>query len=311
MSETERVTKVGYVGLGIMGAAMAANLLKAGYDLIVWNRTASKARPLADQGAAVAASPADVATKGAEVIFVNVTDTPDVEAVIFGEDGIATAAAPGTIIVDNSTINPVATQQFAERLAKSGVEFLDAPVSGGDVGARQGTLSIMVGGSEAAFARCLALLEAMGKSITHLGPAGMGQTCKACNQVAVSLNLLGTCEALALAQANGLDLKKMVQVLSGGAAGSWQIANLGPKIADGDLDPGFMVDLVLKDLAIVSDTARAHKLPLTGTALAEGYFRAVAAAGDGRLGTQAMSKVVEALGSFKFGGGRHEGTPPD
>ena len=308
MSETERVTKVGYVGLGIMGAAMAANLLKAGYDLIVWNRTASKARPLADQGAAVAASPADVATKGAEVIFVNVTDTPDVEAVIFGEDGIATAAAPGTIIVDNSTINPVATQGIAQRLADLDVEFLDAPVSGGDVGARQGTLSIMVGGSAAAFDRCLPLLEALGKSITHLGPAGMGQTCKACNQVAVSLNLLGTCEALALAQANGLDLKKMVKVLSGGAAGSWQIANLGPKIADGDLDPGFMVDLVLKDLAIVSDTARENKLPLTGTALAEGYFRAVAAAGDGRLGTQAMCKVLERLGAFKFAGGRHVGT---
>ena len=300
MSAAEEIRKVGYVGLGIMGQAMAANLLKAGYELIVWNRTASKASPLAKEGAVVAESPADVAAKGAQVIFINVTDTPDVEEVIFGDTGIAGAAGAGVIVVDNSTINPVATQGFAARLAEQGIDFLDAPVSGGDVGARNGTLSIMVGGSAEAFERCLPLFEAMGKSINHLGPAGMGQTCKACNQIAVSLNLLGTCEAMALAKRSGLDLKKMIQVLSGGAAGSWQIANLGPKIADGDLDPGFMVDLVLKDLAIVSDTAREHKLPLTGTALAEGYFRAVAAAGDGRLGTQAMSKVLEELGRLKF-----------
>ena len=300
MSATENVKKAGYVGLGIMGQAMAANLLKAGYELIVWNRTASKASALAREGAVVAESPADVAAKGAQVIFINVTDTPDVEQVIFGDDGIAGTAGAGVTVVDNSTINPVATQDFAARLADQDVDFLDAPVSGGDVGARNGTLSIMVGGSSEAFERCLPLFEAMGKSINHLGPAGMGQTCKACNQIAVSLNLLGTCEAMALAKRSGLDLKKMIQVLAGGAAGSWQIANLGPKIADGDLDPGFMVDLVLKDLAIVSDTAREHKLPLTGTALAEGYFRAVAAGGDGRLGTQAMSKVLEELGQLRF-----------
>jgi 3-hydroxyisobutyrate dehydrogenase len=240
MSEADKTIKVGYVGLGIMGAAMAANLLKAGYELIVWNRTSAKAQPLAKLGATVADSPADVAVKGAAIIFINVTDTPDVEAVIFGPDGIATAAAAGTIIVDNSTINPVATKQFAERLAEQGLELLDAPVSGGDIGARQGTLSIMVGGSQPAFDRCLPLLEALGKSITHLGPVGMGQTCKACNQIAVSLNLLGTCEAMALAKGSGLDLKKMIQVLAGG---------------------------------------------------------------DGRLGTQAMSKVLEQLGQFEFGAG--------
>jgi len=305
MSTTQEIRKVGYVGLGIMGEAMAANLLKAGYELIVWNRTASKAKALAAKGAVVADSPADVIAKGAQVVFINVTDTPDVEQVIFGENGIATAppevgAGDGIIVVDNSTINPVATQEFAARLADQGVDFLDAPVSGGDVGARNGTLSIMVGGSEETFTRCLPLFEAMGKSINHLGPAGMGQTCKACNQIAVSLNLLGTCEAMALAKRSGLDLKKMIQVLASGAAGSWQIANLGPKIADGDLDPGFMIDLVLKDLAIVSDTARQHKLTLTGTALAEGYFRAAAAAGHGRLGTQAMSKILEELGQLKF-----------
>ena len=280
----EAITKVGYVGMGIMGAPMAANLMKAGYELIVWNRTADKANPLADAGATVADTPADVGAKGAQVIFTNVTDTPDVEAVLFGEDGIAEGAAAGTVVIDNSTI-----------------EFLDAPVSGGDVGAQNGTLSIMVGGKEAVFERCRPLFEAMGRSITWLGEAGMGQTCKACNQIAVSLNLLGVCEAMALAKQSGLDLNKMTQVLSGGAAGSWQIENLGPKIAARDFNPGFMVDLVLKDLNIVAQTARSLKIPLSGTALAEGYFRSVQADGDGRLGTQAMAQVLEKLAQFRFG----------
>jgi len=301
----EPIRKVGYVGLGIMGGAMASNLLKAGFEMIVWNRTASKCRPLADQGATVADSPADVAAKGAEAILINVTDTPQVEEVIFGEQGIAKSAKKGTIIVDNSTINPVATQRFAKQLAEKGIEFADAPVSGGDVGARNATLSIMVGASEEVFHRCQPIFEKIGRNITHLGPVGMGQTCKACNQIAVSLNLLGVCEAMALAKQSGLDLEKMVKVLSGGAAGSWQIQNLGPKIAVRDLNPGFMVDLVLKDLNIVGETARELKLPLNGTALAEGYFRSVQADGDGKLGTQAMCEVLEKLANFKFGDGKN------
>jgi len=304
MASDQPIKKVGYVGLGIMGAPMAANLLKAGYEMIVWNRTASKSKPLADQGATVADSPANVAAKGAQVIFINVTDTPQVDEVIFGtggDNGIASAASAGTIIIDNSTINPVETQRFAKDLAAKGIDFLDAPVSGGDVGAQNGTLSIMVGGNEDIFNQCLPLFEALGKNITWLGVAGMGQTCKACNQTAVSLNLLGVCEAMALAKQSGLDLNKMVQVLSGGAAGSWQIENLGPKIAKRDFAPGFMVDLVLKDLNIVAQTARSLKLPLTGTALAESYFRSVQADGDGQLGTQAMAQTLEKLAQFKFG----------
>lgn len=294
------IQHVGYIGLGIMGSAMAHNLLQGGLKLTAWNRTAAKAQPLAAAGATLAVSPADLASRNPDVICINVTDTPDVESILFGENGIVGRAAPGLIIVDHSTISPVATQDFAKRLAAKNVTLLDAPVSGGDVGARNATLSIMVGGPDDAFERVLPMLQKVGKAITHLGPVGMGQVCKACNQIAVVLTLLGTCEAIALAKKSGLDVEKMIRVVGAGAGGSWQISNLGPRIAQGDLDPGFMVDLVLKDLAIVGDTAREAKLPLTGTALAESYFRAVAAAGGGRLGTQAMSRVLEQLGNFKI-----------
>ena len=295
-----QIRSIGYIGMGIMGAAMARNLVKAGYEVTVWNRTVSKCQSLADAGAAVAQSPADLAGQAPDVICTNVTDTPDVEEVLFGERGLAQGAQAGLIVVDHSTISPGQTQGFAKRLQQQRVMLLDAPVSGGDVGAQQGTLSVMVGGDETAFERCLPMFQVVGKSIMHLGPSGMGQVCKACNQIAVSCNLIGVCEALALAKKTGLDMKKMVQVVSGGAGGSWQLANLGPKIADGDHAPGFMIDLVLKDLALVAEAGREQKLPLSATSLAEAYFRAVAADGGGRLGTQAMARTVERLGSFKY-----------
>lgn len=292
--------KLGYIGLGIMGAPMAKNLLDAGHPLIVWNRTAGKTQPLVDAGAILAESPADVASGGASVIFINVTDTPDVEAVLFGEQGIAGSAAPGTIVVDHSTIDPDATRGFAERLAKQGVDLIDAPVSGGDIGAQLGTLSIMAGGRSDAFGRVLPLLEVVGKNIVHLGGPGMGQACKACNQVAVVTALLGVCEALALAKQTGLDADKMIEVVGGGAGGSWQLTNLGPKIAQGDHAPGFMIDLVLKDLGIVLDTAERKGLSMRATTLATELFRRVAEQGGGRLGTQAIAKAVEEDGGFKF-----------
>lgn len=296
------ITKVGYIGLGIMGKPMAGHLLTAGFDVAVWNRTRSKSQELEDAGARVADSPAALAAAGPDVIFLNVTDTPDVESILFGEHGIAAAAQPGLIVVDHSTISPVATRIFARRLAESGVTLLDAPVSGGDVGARAATLSIMVGGPAETFSRVKHLLDVVGKSITHLGPVGAGQTCKACNQAAIASALLGVCEALALAKQEGLDLEKMIEVLGAGAAGSWQLNNLGPRIARGDHTPGFMIDLMLKDLAIVADTARQRTLPLNGVSLAESYFRAVAASSPdgGRLGTQAMARTVERLGGFTF-----------
>lgn len=289
---TAPIRNVGYIGLGIMGGAMAANLLKAGYRTLVWNRTAAKMRPLVDAGAEACASPADMVRRGAEIVFVNVKDTPDVEAVLFGEDGVASAAQRGLIVVDNSTISPVATKAFAERLAERGVVLLDAPVSGGDVGAKNATLSIMVGGDITAFERVKPVLEKLGKTITHVGGSGAGQACKACNQVAGMMALWGVCEAVALARRTGLDVEKMIGVVGGGAASSWQLQNLGPKIARGDFAPGFMVDLVLKDLAIVNDTARAERQPLPGAAVLEQLFRAVQADGGGSLGTQSLIRAI-------------------
>ena len=239
---------IGYIGLGIMGAPMAANLQKAGYELLVWNRTRAKMDPLVQQGAQACDSPKEMAQREPDVIFLNVKDTPDVEAVLFGDEGVAAGAHEGLIVVDNSTISPVATEDFARRLAEKGVTLVDAPVSGGDTGAKAGTLSIMVGGPDEAVARVRPLLDVLGSKVTHLGAAGMGQACKACNQVAVVCNLMGACEAMALAKKLGLDQDKMIETVGGGAGGSWQLSNVGPKIAAGDHAPGFMVDLVLKDL---------------------------------------------------------------
>jgi len=298
---------VGYIGMGTMGGAMAVNLLKGGFDVTVWNRTAAKVQPLQEKGAKVAESPADLASRHPDAICINVSDTPDVEAVLFGDGGIVHAAPPGLVIIDHSTISPAATQRFAARLAERGITFLDAPVSGGDVGARNATLCIMVGGPADAFDRCLPLFQAMGKTIVHVGAAGMGQVCKACNQVAVVCNLMGVCEAMALARKSGLDVAKMIEVVGGGAGGSWQLSNLGPRILAGNFAPGFMIDLVLKDLAIVDDAARRTALPMPATSLAEALFRSVKAdpaLGDGgKLGTHAMAKAIERLGGFLFDAG--------
>jgi 3-hydroxyisobutyrate dehydrogenase len=292
--------------MGIMGAAMARRLVEAGYGLIVWNRSAEKCRPLVEAGAEAAESPADLMRRGPEVVFLNLTDTPAVESVVFGEGGLCEglrADASSTQqweLVDHSTIEPLATEKMADRLAGLGGRWVDAPVSGGDTGAKEGTLSIMVGGEVDAFERVKPLLEHLGRSVVHLGPAGSGQICKACNQVAVAGTLLAVCEAMALARRCGLDLQQMIRVVGQGAGGSWQMNQLGPKIADGDHAPGFMVDLVLKDLAIVQQTARQKHLPLTATALVESYFRAVAASGGGKQGTQALAGVLESLGGFRF-----------
>ncbi len=286
------IRRVGYIGLGIMGAPMAANLLKAGFEVHVWNRTASKAEPLTDAGAEAAESPAELARRGLDAICLNVTDTPDVEAVLFGDDGLADAAQAGLIVIDHSTISPEATKDFAARLGERGVTLVDAPVSGGDTGAKAGTLSIMVGGPAETFERCRPLFEAVGKSITHVGEVGTGQLCKACNQVAVVNALMGVSEAIALARAGGLDVGKMIEVVSAGAGGSWQMQNLGPKIAAEDFAPGFMIDLVLKDLSIVLENAEQHGLSLDGTAVARRYFSEVADDGGGKLGTQAMARAV-------------------
>lgn len=286
------IRTVGCIGLGIMGTPMAANLVKAGFDVTVWNRTSRKCDPLVKLGARIADSPAAMAAAGPEVICINVTDTPDVESVLFGEVGIACGAKPGLIVIDHSTISPMATKDFAAKLLLQGVTLLDAPVSGGDVGAKSGALSVMVGGPEEAVASVMLVLEAVGKNIVHVGDSGAGQACKACNQIAVVCNLMGVCEALSLAQKCGLNPEKMIEVVSSGAGGSWQLSSLGPKILAGDFAPGFAVDMVLKDLGILAEVSQRLGLSMDATQLAERIFKTVAAQGGGGLGTQAMAKVV-------------------
>lgn len=291
--------RIGYIGMGIMGSAMATNLLKAGHTVYIWNRTAIKCKPLKQLGAVVCQSPGDVASHNPSVIFINVTDSPHVQTVLFGDHGIASTAQQGLITVDHSTISPIATRDFAKRLSEIGVTHLDAPVSGGDVGAQAGTLSIMVGGSRKAYESVLPLLKVMGKNLTHVGNSGAGQTSKACNQIAVSINLVGVCEAIAMAKANGLDPAKMLEVVSAGAGGSWQISNLGPKIIDQDHAPGFMIDYLLKDLNIVQQVARTQKLPLTTLAHVEHLYRSAQAHGLGEKGTQAIHTVIEQLAKLQ------------
>jgi len=291
--------KVGFIGMGIMGRPMARNLLRAGHEVTVYNRTQARAKELAQDGARVAATAKDCA-RGSDVIITIVTDSPDVEAVIFGPEGALAGAGPGATIIDMSTISPAVTRSIHGRLKERGIAFLDAPVSGGDIGAQKGTLTIMVGGDEPAFEKVKGVFEPMGKRITYMGPSGSGQVTKACNQVLCALNMLGVCEALILASKSGLDLEKMHQVVTGGAANSWALENLGKRIIQGDFNPGFMVRLIQKDLGIVLDAARALRLPFAGAALCQQYFRSNEAHGEGDLGTQAMFKVLERLS----GGGR-------
>ncbi len=284
--------RIGYIGIGIMGRPMAENLLKAGYGVSIFNRTQAKCEPLRRQGATVCENAAQVA-RASDVVCINVTDTPDVEQILFGELGVAEAARPGLIVVDNSTISPSATQDFAQRLEAQGVAYLDAPVSGGDVGAQKGALSIMVGGDRAVFDQCLPIFEVLGSAVTHVGAVGMGQTCKACNQLFCALHMLACCEGVDLARKAGLDPAVMVDVVSSGAGGSWALANLGPKIVDDDMAPGFMIDLLCKDLNYTGELGKDHPTPLTGMTLAQQLFNRAQARGFGALGTQGLWKLFE------------------
>jgi 3-hydroxyisobutyrate dehydrogenase len=287
------IYSVGFVGLGIMGLPMAGHLLEAG-EVHINSRTKSTAESLIAKGAHWHDTPAEAASHATHT-FVCVPDTPDVEAVVLGEGGVLAGAAKGSVVIDHSTISPAATRKMAEAAADRGVSFLDAPVSGGDVGARNATLSIMVGGDERAFARTRPLLERMGKTITHCGPSGAGQLTKLVNQILVTTNLLATCEALTFAKANGLDLDKTIPALAGGAAGSWQWANLGPRIVKSDFAPGFMIDLVMKDLRLIAEALRDPKLDLPALTLVHHLFTEAQTSGHGRDGTQALFQIVEKL----------------
>ena len=285
---------VGIVGTGIMGAPMARNLAGAGFEVVAYNRTASKAEALEPDGVTVAGSIAEVG-RAASVAITMVPDTPDVLEAVEGEGGLAGAMAPGSVLIDMSTVSPAETRALASRLASDGIAMLDAPVSGGSWGAQQATLTIMVGGEQAAFDRCLPVFEAMGKSITLMGPSGMGQTTKLVNQVLVAGTCSAVAEALVFAAAQGADLLKTIEAVSGGAAGSWQLANLGPRMARRDFAPGFMVKLQQKDLRLVLEAAQETHVPLTVTGVARQYYTAVEALGLAEEGTQAVVKAVERL----------------
>ncbi len=277
-----------------MGAPMAANLLKAGFEVTVWNRSPERMKPLLDQGAKSAASPAEVAA-ASEVTFSCVTNSADVEQVALGPGGVIEGAKAGTVYVDCSTISPEMARHVAEALAAKRMDMLDAPVSGGDVGAKAGTLAIMVGGQAAVFDRCLPLLQAIGKTIVHVGPSGSGQVVKLCNQVAVGLHMLAASEAIQLARRSGVDPAKMLEVVSAGAAGSWALSNLAPRAVQGDFAPGFMVDLMQKDLRLVLDTANETHTPLPGSALVSQLFQSIQAEGRGRDGTQSLVDAIAKL----------------
>ena len=286
--------QIAFIGLGIMGAPMVANLLKAGYPVTVFTRTKSKAKPAIDTGAAWADSPAQAA-QNSDVVITCVPDTPDVEAVLLGPDGVIEAAREGLICIDMSTISPDATRRMASVLAEKGVHLLDAPISGGQIGAVEAKLSIMVGGPVDVVEKVRPVLETMGRAITHCGPVGSGQTTKLANQVMVIHTIMSIAEGIAFAEQAGLDLDTTYAVTTSGAAYSHSLKHLGRKIIDGDLKPAFMVDLQLKDLRLVAEYAEKIGQPLPGTKLAMELMTKLTEQGRGRDGTQALVDIIRQL----------------
>ena len=284
--------KLGFIGPGIMGQPMALNLLKAGHSVVVYGRTPARLKPLQDAGADICASPADVA-KLADIIFTCVSDTPDVEAVIFGDGGIVHGAKAGSVVVDMSTISANATRDFAKRLDARGIDMLDAPVSGGETGAIAGTLSIMVGGKEEAFARVQPYFAAMGKNIVHVGASGAGQVAKSCNQIVVAVTIEAVAEAMLLAEKSGVSGAKVREALLGGFAASKILEVHGNRMLGDDYKPGFKTTLHRKDMGIVLENAQSLGLMLPGAILATGHLDAVMAAGEGDQDSSAIFKALK------------------
>jgi 3-hydroxyisobutyrate dehydrogenase len=294
------VERIGFVGTGIMGAPMARNAMKAGFPVTVTNRTLSRAEPLAKDGATVVKTPREVAERS-DIVVTMVPNTPHVETAVFGSEGVAAGARDGLLLIDMSTISPSATRDIAERAAKNRPPFhtLDAPVSGGEPGAIEARLSIMIGGGDADVQRAMPLFSALGKTIVHIGDHGAGQACKLANQIAVALNNLGVSEALVFAASQGIDLEKTRQVIAGGAGSSWAMQNYAPKMLAGDFRPGFMVDLQQKDLRLVLDNAIADHISLPGAALVHELYNALQRDGGGREGNLALIKVIERLAGIE------------
>ncbi len=290
--------RVGFIGLGIMGGAMAGNLLKAGFEVCVWNRSPAKMEKLAAAGAGTARDPADLAA-GCDVIITCVSDTPDVEEVILGERGVIHGIAAGKLVIDMSTISPMASRRIAAQLAEKGAHMLDAPVSGGSEGAARGTLSIMVGGAADQVERARPLFRAMGKAVVHIGGHGDGQNAKIVNQILVVGNALAMSEALLFAQASGLDLEKTLSAVTQGAAGSWMLSNRGPQVLVRDWRPGFTIDLQQKDLRLALSTGDALGVPLLATSMVFSLYRTLQSRGLGKEGNHALIKALEHLSGVR------------
>jgi len=285
---------VGYIGLGLMGKSIARNILKAGFPLVVHNRSQGAANELVAEGARAAASPAEVAAQ-VDVVFTNLPDTPDVLQVALGSGGIIESARPGLIFVDNSTIKPAAARQIAAGLAESSVLSLDAPVSGGDIGARNATLTIMVGGPAAALERVTPVFQAMGKTITHVGDAGAGQIAKAANQIMVAAQMVAMAELLIFAQKAGADPRKVIEAIRGGAAQCWTLDVKPPRLFAGNRTPGFKAKMQAKDLAIILETAREYGIPLPSAAVDAQLFNAMLEMDMAELDNSAVLGVIEVL----------------
>jgi 3-hydroxyisobutyrate dehydrogenase len=292
-------TRIGWIGTGVMGASMCGHLLAAGYACTLFNRTREKAQGLLDRGAAWADSPQKVAQQS-DVIFTIVGYPADVRSVILGDEGVLAGCTSGKVIVDMTTSQPALAVKIASAARQQGVQAIDAPVSGGDIGARNAGLSIMIGGDEATVAALDPLWQRMGKTIVRQGGPGAGQHTKMVNQTLIATNMIGVCEALLYGYRAGLDLNTVLKSVSSGAAGSWSLANLGPKIIDNNFDPGFFVEHIIKDLGIVLEEARRMQLSLPGLALSQQLYIALAAQGHGRSGTQALALALGTLSGIDW-----------
>jgi len=285
-----QTTKIGFIGTGVMGQSMARHLMKGGYPLHIYSRTKEKATALIEEGAIWEESVKALAAK-CQVVFTIVGFPPDVEDVYLGEQGLLENISPGGYIVDMTTSKPQLAVTIAEKAQKRGVFSLDAPVSGGDVGARDGRLSIMVGGEREVYETILPLFELLGTNIIYQGPAGSGQHTKMCNQIAIAAGMMGVCEALAYAQHSGLDASLVLKSIESGAAGSWSLTNMGPRMLAGNFDPGFYVKHFIKDMTIASETAENMDLNTPGLNLAKSLYEKLASQGGADEGTQALFKM--------------------
>ena len=293
----KELVNIGWIGTGVMGRSMCRHLMEKGFGMTVYNRSRDKAESLINDGAKWVSSPSEVA-KASDVVFTMLGFPKDVEEVYMGKDGIFSGVKKGSLIVDMTTTSPSLAKQIYVLAKEKGVDAVDAPVSGGDVGARSGNLSIMVGGDPEVVEKVKPLMEAMGKKIVHQGPAGSGQHTKMCNQIVIAGTMIGVCESLIYGYKAGLDMKTMLSSISGGAAACWSLDNYAPRILNRDFNPGFFVEHFIKDMGIALDEAKRMKLVLPGLALANQLYMSVLAHGGGKSGTQALMLALERMSNI-------------